>query len=240
MPDFLETMEQSTVADAARSAPQPVVKAGPVDWFQFRRRHPDLGIAKTGEDGGLEDWQALLRSEGQDRLTTAILKCRSTGRKGDRIWFARVLEALAVDSSHNSPDDGKSDVEMAKAASRSRIDLLIWCITHSARCYADALYPWTPLPEDDTAPVRTPFGRVKRVPMADPLTPERRERVEAMATKARLELLTQCGFPDEKRYNGALYDAVRNTTRLTAWLRSQRLIPSTKEKPHEDILEPGR
>ena len=223
LPDFLDIMENSTVADAARSAPQPVIKAGTVDWFQFRRRHPDLGIGKTGEDGSLEDWQALLREIGQYKLTTAIIKARSTGRKGDRIWFARALEALAVDSSHNSPEASKSDVQ---AASRSRIDLLIWCICHGGKLYADALYPWTPLPDEDTAPMRTPFGKVKRIPMADPLTPERRAKIEAMADAARKELLSQCGFPDEKKYNAALYDAARNTPRLTAWLRSQRLLPS--------------
>lgn len=220
MPDFLDSMEQSTVADAARSAIQPVKK--PVDWFAFRKRHPDLGISKTGEDGSLEDWQALLRSEGQDRLTTAVIKARATGRKDDRIWYARVLACLPVDSSHDPVPKGSGD---QKAAGRSRIDLLIWCICHGGKLYADALLPWTPLPDDgDTTP--TPFGRIKRVPMADPLTPERREKIEAMAERARKELLTQCGMPDEKRYNGALYESVRATPRLVAWLRGQRLLPS--------------
>jgi len=68
MNDFLETMERSSVADAARSAPQPVRTPGPTDWFAFRRKHPDLGIAKTGEDGSLEDWQSLLREVGRSAL----------------------------------------------------------------------------------------------------------------------------------------------------------------------------
>lgn len=222
MPDFLDTMEQSTVADAARSAPQPVPK--PVnDWFSFRKRHPDLGIAKTGEDGSLEDWQALLREVGQDRLTAAVVKCRSTGRKGDRIWIWRALEAIAGQTAEDRPSN---EAECQKASERAREDLLIWCITHSGKSYADALYPWTPLPDDDSKSIHTPFGRVKRKAMADPLTPERREHIEAMATRARAELLVQCGMSDEKRYNAALYEAVRATPRLVAWLRGQRLLPA--------------
>lgn len=218
--DFLGAMETAQQQEARRSAPIPAPQN---DWYAFRRRNFDIGIGKAGEDGSLEDWQQLLREVGSDRLTTAIIKARSTGRKGDRIWFARVLEALAVDSRHNSPEASKSD---AQAASRSRIDLLVWCVCHGGKLYADALYPWTPLPDEDTAPMRTPFGRVKRIPMADPLTPERRAKIEAMADAARKELLSQCGFPDEKKYNAALYDTTRNTPRLLAWLRSQRLLPS--------------
>jgi hypothetical protein len=222
MSDFLETMEQSSVADAARSAPQPLRAAGPTDWFQFRRKHPDLGIAKTGEDGSLEDWQSLLREVGQDKLTTALIKARSTGRKGDRIWLARALEALGVDSSHNSPDEKKTDVQGAK---RSRVALLVWCICHSAKCYADAISPWTPV-EGDSVSVRLPMiGRVKRTPLQDPHTPERRAKLEAMAKAARTELLTQCGFPDDARWNGRLSDTVMATPHLVAWLRSQRLVP---------------
>lgn len=222
MGDFLETMEQSTVADAARSAPQPLRAAGPTDWFAFRRKHPDLGIAKTGEDGSIEDWQSLLREVGQDKLTTALIKARSTGRKGDRIWLARVLDALQGSTADNS---APNEAECRKLSKRSKTNLLVWCICHSAKCYADAIAPWTPV-EGDSVSIRLPMiGRVKRTPLQDPHTPERRAKLEAMAKAARTELLTQCGFPDDPKWNGRLSDTVAASPHLIAWLRSMRLIP---------------
>lgn len=219
MTDFLQEMETATLAGAP--VPPKPVASGPVDWYAFRRRHPDIGIGKTGEDGSLEEWQSILREVGQDRLTTAIIKARSAGRKGDRIWFSRVLEYLPESS--NSPVQG---APAPKKSNRSRIDLLVWCICHSARCYADALYPWKPLPQDDSVPTMTIVGRMKRVPMEDPLTPERRAQIEGLARKARLELLHQCGLEDDAKWNTMLYNTAKATPRLMAWLRAQRLIPS--------------
>lgn len=221
-------METAQQQEVRRSAPIPAPQN---DWFSFRRRNADIGIGKTGEDGSLEDWQQLLREVGSDRLTTAIIKARATGRKGDRIWFARALEALGGDSSQSDADDMQSDATMTKAAQRARVDLLIWCVCHGGKLYADALFPWTPMPDDEeSTAVRTPFGRVKRIPMQDPLTPERRAKIEEMADRARLELLAQCGLKDERRYNGLLSDTVKATPRLVAWLRSQRLLPSRTTK----------
>ena len=221
-------METAQQQEARRSAPIPAPQN---DWFSFRRRNADIGIGKTGEDGSLDDWQQLLREVGSDKLTTAIIKARSTGRKGDRIWFSRVLEAIPGDPSPSDALGGQTDAQMSKAAQRVRVDLLIWCICHGGKLYADALFPWTPMPDDsESTAVRTPFGRVKRIPMADPLTPERRAKIEAMADRARLELLAQCGLKDERRYNGLLCETVKATPRLVAWLRSQRLLPSGTPK----------
>ena len=218
--DFLNDMENSTVADAARSAQLPSHRAS--DWFQFRRKNPDLGIGRTGEDGSLDDWQTLLRDLGQEGLSAAVAKARSTGRRGDRIWISRVLEALDSGIVEQTPEDRRI---AALAAKKSRLDLLVWCITHSSKCYADTLYPWTPKPGAAPTHITTPFGKVARVPMVDPLTPERRGKIEGLATAARKELLAKCGMSDDKRYNAKLYSAVRGSPALIGWLRSQRLIP---------------
>lgn len=222
--DFLGAMETAQQQEARRSAPIP---APANDWFQFRRRNADIGIGKTGEDGSLEDWQQLLREVGSDKLTTAIIKARSTGRKGDRIWFARALEALAV---HPSPSGVPNEAECRKLSYRSKTNLLVWCICHSAKCYADAIAPWAPV-EGDSVSIRLPMiGRVQRTPLQDPHTPERRAKLEALSKAARAELLTQCGFPDDPKWNGRLCETVLATPRLLAWLRSQRLIPSSTTK----------
>ncbi len=214
--DFLQVMEDAAVADTP-AAKKPVSITGP-DWYAWRKRNFDVGIAKTGEEGSLEDWQQLLRTEGADKLTSAVIKARSTGRKGERIWYSRVLECLAGEPEEKSKPD-------PAASKRSRIATLVWCICHSARCYADAIAPWNPV-EGDSVSVRLPMiGKVKRTPLQDPHTPERRAKLEAMAKAARTELLTQCGFPDDPKWNGRLSDTVMATPHLVAWLRSQRLVP---------------
>ena len=221
--DFLGAMETAQQQEARRSAPIPAPQN---DWFSFRKRHPDLGIGKTGEDGSLEDWQQLLREVGSDRLTTAIIKARSTGRKGDRIWFAAALAALQSPTADNS---APNEAECRKLSHRSKTNLLVWCICHSAKCYADAIAPWTPV-EGDSVSIRLPMiGRVQRTPLQDPHTPERRAKLEALSKAARAELLTQCGFPDDPKWNGKLSDTVLATPHLLAWLRSQRLIPSATD-----------
>jgi hypothetical protein len=214
--DFLDAMESSMVADTPQKI-KPVSITGP-DWFSWRKRNFDVGIAKTGEEGSLEDWQQLLRTEGADKLTSAVIKARGTGRKGERIWYSRVLECLAGEPEEKAKAD-------PAASKRSHIATLVWCICHSAKCYADAIAPWTPV-EGDSVSVRLPMiGRVTRTPLQDPHTPERRAKLEAMAKAARMELLTQCGFPDDARWNGRLSDTVMATPHLIAWLRSMRLVP---------------
>lgn len=201
----------------------PMVKHRQADWFQFRRRHPDLGIAKTGDDGSTEDWQALLREVGQDTLTTAVIRARSGKRDGGKVWFADVLGHLPGENSDEgatpTPDDGK-------VAKKSRADLLVWCICHSSTCYADAIKPWADAPGEDSASKRTYIGTVRRVPKVDPLTPEQRARYCRMADEWRQELFEQVGLEDNQRNRTRLYYIVAADKHLIVWLVTQRALPA--------------
>lgn len=218
MTDFMVDAPSNNVISSHRN----------IDWFQFRRRHPDLGFAKTGDDGSVEDWQALLREVGQDAMTTAVIKARTQKRDGAKIWIADVLTALDSDKM-SAGGSGQSGTDPAITA-RNRADLLVWCICHSSRCYADALQPWKDAPGEDTVSKRTYLGPMRRIPKVDPLTPERRASVEAMADRARAELLHQTGLTDTKYNRTRLYYYVSKDKTLMSWLITQRLIPSPK--PH--------
>lgn len=202
--------------------PQPVAKAASGDWWAFRRKHADLGIAKTGEDGSISDWQAILREVGQDRLTAAVMKVRKTIQPGSKVWFAATLVALGGDSTEGSatptaPTDNK-------AAKRSRIDLLVWCITHSPRCYADAICTYRE--DDDESSVRLHMvGTVRRKKRIRLESDSRYQALIDLATRIRGMLYDQTGIPPEDKYRTALYDAVRQNRTLLAWLRTQRCIP---------------
>ncbi len=225
MTDFLKDMEQSTVADAARSAQQPVVQPVPVsDWFAWRKRHPDIGIGKTGEDGSLEDWRSLLKSEGEVKLSAAVAKARSAGRQGERVWMAGVLAALQVNPSQDSAakaSEGRIDAGAAK------MDLLIWCVAHSPICYADARCQWRDGDGIVERSLRTPYGGTITTRTQERICVQGTtvwEKVRDRCAAAQAFIYAELGLEICNRVKPHVYHTLKSDPRWTAYLRAQKLI----------------
>jgi len=225
--DFLGSMEQAQQQEARRSAPVPAPVPAPAnDWFQFRRRNADIGIGKTGEDGSLEDWQQLLRTEGSDRLTTAVIKARSTGRKGDRIWFSAVLAALPVDYSHSDGSEDKSDAELSKSAKRAKTDLLIWSVVHDPSSYADARCTWR---DGDGYNDRTVscagWTRTVRVKERQCVQGQTTwEKMRDRAAEVQAFIFKELGAPISHSTKPGVYKTVSDSPQWRAYLSAQRII----------------
>lgn len=218
--DFLGAMESAQQQEARRSAPIPA-PAG--DWFQWRKRNPDIGIGKTGEDGSLSDWQDLLRSEGSDRLTSAVIEARSTGRKGDRIWFSAVLTALGSQTADNSASDGKSDPEAAK---RSKTDLLILSLILGPNCYADARCQWKDGEGTSERVVRY-GGAATTFTIRERVCVQGTSGWEKMRDKARVAqefIFGELGWPIDERHKPDAYKRVSESPQWRAWLCAHQLI----------------
>ncbi len=225
MNDFLKDMEDSTVNDAARSAPQSVVQPVPVsDWFAWRKRHPDIGIGKTGEDGSLEDWRSLLKSEGESKLSAAVAKARSAGRQGDRVWMAAVLAALQGDPGHNSsPKDSECRIDSAAA----KTDLLIWCVAHSPNCYADARCQWRDGDGMVERSVRTPYGGTIAIRTQERVCVQGTtawEKMRDRAAEAQAWIYSELKLEICNRVKPHVYETLRSSDQWQAYLRSQKLI----------------
>jgi hypothetical protein len=211
--------------DGPDPMPQPVMKAGPMEFGLWRNKWPDIRINKSGEDGDKDAWMGLLSTHGATKLDNAILKVRAGKRDGSKIYFNDALEALTVIPSHNSASDPKQDEAVSKACRR---DLLIWCITHNPACYADAICSYREMEgvvSERTfhvcgRPITLRFeGRVR-------VEPESRwEQLRGWAEDARKELSVQTGVPLEQKYKTKLYEDVKKSHRLIAWLRTRRLVP---------------
>jgi len=218
MPDFLDDMERAQVAE--RKPAVPMVKTS-TDWFAFRKRHPDLWIAKTGEDGSLEDWQQLLREEGQDRLTTAVIRARSIAQKGSKIRLADALAQFPADPSHSDPEDEKSDLA---AAQRSKIDLLIWCVVHNPTCYADARCQWV---DSGNTGVRVVPGWGE-IAVRERICKQGTAVWEQLRDRAKVSqnfIFSELGKPCDARNKPAVYHSIKNDPRWLGYLRAQKLIP---------------
>lgn len=221
--DFLGSMEQAHQQEARRSAPVP---APANDWFQFRRRNADIGIGKTGEDGSLEDWQQLLRAEGSDRLTSAVIKARSTGRKGERIWFSAVLAALPTDPSHSDGAVDKSDAELSKAAKRAKTDLLIWAVVHDPSSYADARCTWR---DGDGEYQRTvscgSWTRTIRVKERQCVQGQTTwDKMRSRAEEVQAFIFKELGKPINHATKPSVYKTVSESPQWRAYLLAQRII----------------
>jgi hypothetical protein len=216
--DFLQSMQDAQQADRAKHPA--VVAATPqaTDWFAFRRRHPDLYIARTGEDGSLEDWQALLRAEGPDRLTTAIMAVRKTLQKGSKVRLGSALEALEGDSRQDLPQS-----EDTGATRRSKIDLLVWCLVHSPNCYADARCQWQ---DSEGVTERTVGGLTftlrSQVCVQGQAT---WEKLRDRAAEAQAFIFAELGKDITPLTKPGVYHTVTSDPRWLAYLRGQRLIP---------------
>ena len=223
--DFLDHMEQSSVADVARSAQQPVAPAVPAsDWFAWRKRHPDIGIAKTGEDGSLEDWRSLLRSEGEVKLSEAVAKARSQAKQGGRVWLASVLEALAVDSSHNS---SAKDSECRIDSRAVKTDLLIWCIAHSPVCYADARCQWRDGDGMVERSIRTPYGGTVTTRTKERICVQGQtgwEKMRDRAAEVQAWVYHELGLAISHRVKPHVYAVLRDSHEWRAYLKAQRMI----------------
>lgn len=77
------------------------------DWFQWRAQHPEIFLARSGEDGEPAAWKALIAERGVATINQALSSIKKVARKDAKIYLADVLSALAGlegDSSHNSDD----------------------------------------------------------------------------------------------------------------------------------------
>lgn len=218
--DFLGSMEQAQQQEARRSAPIPSAPAS--DWFAFRKRHHDLWIGRTGEDGNLEDWQTLLRDEGADKLTTAIIACRSKSQKGSRIRFPDVLEALSGGGATTLP---APDLEACK---RSKTDLLIWCVIHNPDCYADARCTWRD--GEGTYQRQVSCGHWKgQVRVKERICCQGQttwEKMRDRAAVAQAFIFKELGKEISPRTKSSVYEEVRQSKLWRGYLAAQQLIPS--------------
>lgn len=209
MDDALEAMEK------AQSRPSLMVSTAP-DWFQFRRKHPDLWLAKVGEDGCVEEWQQLLRDEGATRLDNAILRIRRTLPKGNKINLAAVLAELQPDP---VPDGRETDL----AGQRSRTDLLIWCVVHNPVTYADARCQWV----DGDGMVERVVPGYGTIKVKERICRQGTSTWEALRDRAAVAqafIFSELGRPIGPEWKPAVFDTVRNDPRWIGYLRAQKLI----------------
>lgn len=210
------------MTDFMEDAPVGAPRAPAPDWFAFRKRHYDLWIAKTGEDGSLTDWQGLLRDVGEKRLTDGLNAFRKVKRKDAKINFSDAL-ASVQEAQEEAPE---KQANLAAAATKTKRDSLVWCICHSPKCYANEVAgSWKRDPNGGRKTVRV-LGVEMTVDVGiDPLTPERRASLEALAHRCQAELWHQVGLEPTDRNRPGLYTAVTRRPDLIAWLKQQRAIP---------------
>jgi hypothetical protein len=67
-------------------APMPMARS----FMDFRREHGSLRIGLRGEDGSLDDWTALMRTVGWDRLSAAYKALKGKGP----VWYGSILVYL--------------------------------------------------------------------------------------------------------------------------------------------------
>lgn len=209
MDDALEAMEK------AQARPSLMVSTAP-DWFAWRKKHADIWIAKTGEDGSLEHWQQLLRDEGATRLDNAILRIRRTLPKGNRINLSAVLAEL-------QPDPVPDGREIDLASQRSRTDLLIWCVVHNPVTYADARCQWV---DSGNTAVRVVPG-YGEIAVRERICKQGTAVWEALRDRAAVAqdfIFSELGRPISPEWKPAVFDTVRNDPRWIGYLRSQKLI----------------
>jgi hypothetical protein len=218
--DFLQDMETSLVADTPQKIKPVEIAAAGTDWYAWRKRNFDVGVAKTGEEGSLEDWQNLLRHEGADKLTSAVSKARSSGRQGDRIWYSRVLEYLADPPAASTPE-----CRIDSAAAKT--DLLIWCVAHSPVCYADARCQWRDGDGMVERSVRTPYGGTIMTRVKERVCVQGQSAWEKMrdrAAEAQAWIYSELKLEICNRVKPYVYETLRSSDQWKAYLRSQKLI----------------
>ena len=91
--------------DQVRLRPRPVAVTD--DWFFWRRQHPRIFVARTGEDGEQHHWMALLNELGSAKLSAAVHAVAKTIQKESRVTLAAVLQhvdATKPAPTHRAPD----------------------------------------------------------------------------------------------------------------------------------------
>ena len=86
----IEDIMQIDQATAARVASEPMVYS----WQDWRREHPRIGIARTGEDGDADAWRDLWKTYGRecfDAMYAPVIKQLAPAKK---IWFSQAAEWL--------------------------------------------------------------------------------------------------------------------------------------------------
>lgn len=87
----IEDIMQADQATAARVAGEPMVYS----WQDWRREHPRIGIARTGEDGDADAWRDLWKNYGRecfDAMYAPTIKRLADGKK---LWFSQAAEWLS-------------------------------------------------------------------------------------------------------------------------------------------------
>lgn len=86
----IDDIMKTDQATAQRIASEPMVYS----WQDWRREHPRIGIARTGEDGDMEAWRDLWKIYGRvcfDGMYSYVLPYVVDGKK---IWYAQAAEWL--------------------------------------------------------------------------------------------------------------------------------------------------
>jgi len=75
------------------------------DWFAWRNQHPEIFLARTGEDGEPASWKSVISDKGADSVNTALFNLKRVAQKGAKLYLSDVLseiDRISVDSSYNS------------------------------------------------------------------------------------------------------------------------------------------
>jgi hypothetical protein len=171
------------------------------DWWQFRKAHPYIFIAKTGEDGQQSDWQSLLKDEGSEKLHAVVSDLHA---QSDRVYLAAALAAMAPKVEAKKP-------LVPPPALTGHEDTGIWCICHSPKAYMAWAIEGSGDVSDDRKARITAFATTTREKLCD---------LHGIPV-AKLDLP---GWKHE------LYERTRASKRCHNWLREMRALPKRQKE----------
>ena len=86
----IDDIMQTDQATSARVASEPMVYS----WQDWRREHPRIGIARTGEDGDADAWRDLWKTYGRECFDAMYAPMINRLADGKKIWFSQAAEWL--------------------------------------------------------------------------------------------------------------------------------------------------
>jgi hypothetical protein len=89
----IDDIMKTDQATAARIASEPVVVV--YSWQDWRREHPRVGIARTGEDGDADAWRDLWKTYGRECFDGMYRVVLDGIIEGKKVWYSQAAEWLA-------------------------------------------------------------------------------------------------------------------------------------------------
>jgi hypothetical protein len=113
--------------------PKPITPV--FDWYEWRNKNHCIFIARTGEDGEVSSWKALIKQHGAEKVTAAVGKLKVELPKGGKVFFKDVLALFNNEDSDESKSGSAQHWILDKACWRNYCKELIYAAAFSPLLY---------------------------------------------------------------------------------------------------------